>query len=120
MLDIAGAALGSGVLMFFLWQEFHPSVVLIFAFFLAVAEIFVQIRWRLTIVCRHCGFDPVLYVKDSARAVEKVKAHLAFRQNDTASLLMRPLNLPKVTRDRKDQIDQAQAKEKGSLISRSV
>jgi hypothetical protein len=118
--DIAGAALGTGVTMYAVWQEFMPQAIMIFAFYLAVAECFVQLRWRITLVCRHCGFDPALYVRNSEKALEKVKSHLAHRQKDPASLLMQPLNLPKITAIRKEQIEKAQSKEKGSLISRSV
>lgn len=94
--NIAWSAFGALVLMFALFQEFDPRVFLFFVAFLAVAEIFVQMRWRTSIVCRHCGFDPILYVKKPELAAQKVKIRLDERKNDPASLLSRPLNLPKV------------------------
>ena len=94
--NIAWSGFGALSLMFALFQEFDPRVFLFFVSFLIVAEVFVQTRWRTSIVCRHCGFDPILYVKSPNLAAQKVKFRLDERKNDPASLLSRPLNLPKV------------------------
>lgn len=94
--NIAWSAFGALVMMFALFHSFDPMVFLFFVSFLISAEIFVQFRWRTSVVCRHCGFDPVLYVKNPAVAAQKVKIRLEERKNDPASLLSRPLNLPKV------------------------
>jgi hypothetical protein len=80
--------------MLAVWREFDPRALLIFIFFLAVAETFVQIRWRLNIVCRECGFDPVLYLRDSDKAADKVREQLARRKQDPTALLRTPLHLP--------------------------
>jgi hypothetical protein len=128
LFNIMAAALGSGILMFAIWQEFDPKVFLIFVGFLALAEVFVQIRWRLNIVCKFCGFDPALYLRDQAQAAEKVRLHLQKRKNDPASLLAKPLNISKISKERADQAIEevralAVAKEKsrkGSLISRQI
>ena len=45
--------------------------------------------------CRHCGFDPVLYLKDINAAVSKVKRRLDERKSDPMSLMAEPLRLPK-------------------------
>lgn len=63
----------AALMMFIIFQEFHPSVLGIAAFNAIVAEVFIQIRWRLSIPCPHCGFDPVLYLKNPDKASEKVK-----------------------------------------------
>lgn len=118
--DILGSALGAGVAMMAIWQEFDPRVMLIFVLFLAIAETFVQVRWRLTITCPLCGFDPVLYLKDSTRAVEKVKIRLDKRKMDPSSLLAKPLQIPKIGREKAELIQKAQAGQKGSLVSRQI
>lgn len=105
--------------MFVLFQEFDPRVLLIFVAFLALAETFVQIRWRLTIVCRHCGFDPVLYLKDSTRAAAKVKIRLDQRRQDPATLLARPLDLPKLSKEKAELLEKAQTAT-ASLVSKRV
>ena len=106
--------------MMAIWQEFDPRVMLIFVVFLAIAEIFVQIRWRMTIACPLCGFDPVLYMKDSALAVEKVQIRLQKRKEDPSSLLAKPLQIPKIGREKAELIQKAQSGQKGSLVSRQI
>ena len=104
--------------MFAIFQEFDPRVMLIFVAFLATAEIFVQIRWRLTIVCKYCGFDPVTYVKDTEKAVARVKLRLDQRQKDPASLLAEPLDLPKISKEKAELIEKA--KTGGALVSKRI
>jgi hypothetical protein len=116
--DIFASALGAGAVMFAVFQEFDPRVMLIFVAFLAIAETFVQIRWRLTIVCKHCGFDPVLYIKDSEKAVVKVKARLDQRQKDPASWLAEPLQIPKLPKEKAILLEQAKAG--GALVNKRV
>lgn len=60
-----------------------------------LAEAFIKIRWRIHMVCRNCGFDPVIYVKDPNKAAHLVKEFLDRRAQDPAFLLRDPLNLPK-------------------------
>jgi hypothetical protein len=116
---IVGALLGSLVLMTLVFQEFDPKFLIFFVILLAIAEIFVQLRWRMTIVCRHCGFDPVLYVKDTQKAVEKVKAKLDARRDDPAAIFARPLHLPTIPKGKAEMIEKAQ-KVQGSIISRRI
>jgi hypothetical protein len=92
--NIFASLLGSLTAMMLVWQAFDARVIFIFVSFLATAEVFVQLRWRINMVCKHCGFDPVIYLKDQARAAEKVQAFLKRRKEDPAFLLAKPLNLP--------------------------
>jgi hypothetical protein len=117
LVDILGSALGAGSVMFAIFQEFDPRVILIFIAFLALAEIFIQVRWRIAIVCKQCGFDPVLYVRDTQKAVLKVQMHLDRRKLDPASLLSPALNLPTVNKERSELIQKAHA---GSLVSKRI
>jgi hypothetical protein len=98
--NMIGAALGSALVMFAFWQTFDPRVILIFIGFLTFSEVFVRIRWRLQVVCRHCGFDPVLYVKDPSLAAERARVFLVRRKADPSSMLKNPLNIPFVVRPR--------------------
>jgi hypothetical protein len=116
--DVLGSALSATLAMFALFQEFDPRVLLIFVAFLAMAEVFVQVRWRLTIVCKYCGFDPVLYLKDTALAVEKVKIRLDQRKKDPATLLANPLQIPKLSRSKAELLSKAQAG--GALVNKRV
>lgn len=118
--DIVGSALGAGVLMMAIWQEFDPRVMVIFIFLLAIAEVFVQIRWRMTMTCPHCGFDPVLYLKDQAKAVEKVKIRLDQRRSNPATLLAKPIHLPKISKEKAEMLQKVESGQKGSLVSRQI
>ena len=125
LFNIAGAGLGSAAIMLAIWQEFDPRVLFVFVVLLAIAEIFVQIRWRLNMVCQHCGFDPVLYLKDHERAAQKVKLHLEQRRNDPISIFRSPLHLPKISQKRLEELTSAakvseKGPSKGRLVSRQI
>lgn len=94
-MDLLASALAAVVVMGFIFQEFDPRVFLIFVGFLALSETFIQMRWRMNIVCPHCDFDPVLYAKSPEKAAEKVTRKLDQRRNDPATLLATPLQIPK-------------------------
>jgi hypothetical protein len=56
--------------------------IVVFVSLLCLAEIFVQIRWRMSLPCPYCSFDPMLYLHSKKRALEKVKARLDIAKND--------------------------------------
>jgi len=118
LFEIAGSALGAVAFMYVAFQEYDPRVLLIFVAFLAVAETFVQLRWRLTIVCKYCGFDPVLYLKDTTKAVAKVKIRLEQRQYDPATLLASPLQLPTLSKEKAELLEKAQTA--GALVNKRI
>lgn len=118
VVNIFYAALASALVMYCVWRDFDPRMLVIFAVFLAFAETFIQIRWRLSVYCKQCGFDPVLYVKDPEKAAEKVTAHLQQRREDPKYLLAKPLNLPSLTKEKAEALQNKD--KKGSLISRQI
>lgn len=104
--------------MYAIWQDFDPRVMIVFVVCLAFSEAFIKLRWRLSMFCSQCGFDPVLYIKHPNKAAEKVKAHLDRRKEDPKYLLARPLNLPALS---PEQAKLAHAREKkGSLVSKQI
>ncbi len=109
--------MASVVVMFILWQGFDPRVTVVFVVCVALSEVFVKIRWRMSVVCRACGFDPVLYIKNPTAVLEKVKLQLIRRKEDPKYLLSRPLNLATITPKKAEALN---SKEKGKLVSRSV
>ncbi|AFY01249.1 hypothetical protein [Bdellovibrio bacteriovorus] len=117
LMNILGSALASVVIMFALWQQYDPRVMVAFVVCLAISEVFVKIRWRLSVVCRVCGFDPVLYLKAPEQAANKVKEQLDIRRQDPKYLLAKPLNLPAIPADKAKAL---QDKGKGRLVSRSI
>lgn len=89
--------LTSVMLMFAFWGEVEPKAAIIFVGLLCLSEAYIQVRWRLSIRCPHCGFDPVLYIRDRDQLVEKVKKRLSEVKESPSYLLSadNPLrNLP--------------------------
>jgi hypothetical protein len=95
LIDGSLAAAASFLLGFIVWQDFDPRILMFFAFGLGLAELFIQVRWRLSIACPHCGFDPVLYKRNKPLAAERVRAFLEIRREDPMSAFS-PLNLPHI------------------------
>jgi hypothetical protein len=118
--------MASAVVMYSFWGAFDPRVLVVFAISLGITEIFIQIRWRLSVHCKQCGFDPVLYVKDPDKAAEKVTAHMLKRRQDPRYLLARPLNLPTISPAKAEALqnmlqNKARGKDKkGVLVSRQA
>jgi glutaredoxin len=67
----------SFVLMYGLWQGLDGRVTLIFAISIIVAEVFVYMRWRLSVRCPHCHFDPLLYKSNRPKLVQQVNERLS-------------------------------------------
>ena len=118
VLNISLSALAAVLVMYCVWREFDPRVLMVFAVFLAATETFIQLRWRMSVACRQCGFDPVLYVKDAEQAAAKVTAHLQHRKQDVKYLLSKPLNLPTISKEKSDALQNKD--KKGALVSRQI
>lgn len=116
-MNAVASIIASVIVMFALWQQFDPRVIIVFVVCMGISEVFVKLRWRMAIPCRQCGFDPVLYVKNPELAVEKVKDQLALRKQEAKYLLAKPLNLPTISSDKAKAL---QTKGKGNLVSRSI
>lgn len=65
---------------------------------LIVGEIFAQTKWRTSMICRNCAFDPVVYVRNPEQAGLKIKAFLDRRAESPEHLLRPPVVLPKKVR----------------------
>ncbi|MGZ3803854.1 MAG: hypothetical protein ACXVB4_06580 [Pseudobdellovibrionaceae bacterium] len=125
-LNIIYAALLSLLVMYCFWSAFDPRVLVIFAVALGFTETFIQIRWRLSVPCKQCGFDPVLYLKDADKAADKVTEHLKQRRLNPKYLLAKPLNLPSLSAAKAEalqsqrQANSSEKDKKGILVSRQA
>ena len=72
----------AAVTSYLFWQELDPRGLIIAIFFLILIEITHLVRSWVAVSCPHCGFDPALYIRNQAAACERVKGHLARRQED--------------------------------------
>lgn len=89
-IDAALAGVGSVLMMMLVWQDFDPRGLVFFGIGLVLTELFIMLRWRTSINCAKCGFDPVLYKKHPEKAAEKVKAYMSERSNDPLWALSAP------------------------------
>jgi hypothetical protein len=74
-INVGLAGLMAFVMMWIIWFEVNPKAILIFVMALILSEIFIQIRWRLSLVCPHCQFDPLVYLKNPEKAAARIKQH---------------------------------------------
>jgi hypothetical protein len=80
-------AIVSVIVTYLVWGEFHIAGPLLFVIFASVAEWTHRLRWRYSIKCKSCGFDPLLYKSAPAEAAQTVKAFLDNRKKDPLYLL---------------------------------
>ncbi|HAG91391.1 MAG TPA: hypothetical protein DCL41_05940 [Bdellovibrionales bacterium] len=73
VLDVFAAIVLSLVVGGAIWEMFDPRSFVLFTFAIGSGEVFIFLRWRHHMVCRYCGFDPVLYNVSPNRAREKVR-----------------------------------------------
>lgn len=117
--EVLACGLIAGALSVLVWGSPDPRGVVIWVMALLFSEAFLQSRWRMSVICTACGFDPVLYKKSPEQASANVKAKLELRRTDPRYLLSKPLQVPTIKASRKTQIEQNPAG-KGALVSRSI
>lgn len=110
---------------FYIWEEFDPKGLAFLGLFLFIQEVFIHIRWRVTVVCKQCGFDPVLYRKKPELAASHVKDFLERRKTDPRYVLARPLDLPKISAEKLQSRQKAQEREQrtkstGRILSQRI
>ena len=76
LVNVFLSAVFSLFLTFGIWLSFDPRGLIFFSIFVMTSEIVIQIKWRLTLPCPFCGFDPVLYLRKPELVAEKVKIKL--------------------------------------------
>ena len=52
-----------------------------------LTQLILRMRYRNSVKCPHCGFDPLLYKQNPAAAAERVKARMEDRKDNPAFLL---------------------------------
>jgi hypothetical protein len=101
LVDGVLAVVASVSFMLVLWQDFDPRVFVFIGISLCITEMFISFRWRLSIACTRCGFDPVIYKKNPEIAAAKVRAHMERSKEDPMSLFSPPPKLPTVKKSKK-------------------
>ena len=78
-----------------IFKTMDPRGLAIVGTMLIIAELFSQTKWRASMICRNCGFDPVVYVRDPEQAGLKIKAFLEKRSEKPENILRAPVVMPK-------------------------
>ncbi len=79
--------------------DFRVGVIFIANLF--VIELALKIRWRMSVICHECGFDPVIYKRNPELMSKMVKAKTDTRRLDPVKSLFFPLTIPKRVEPRK-------------------
>lgn len=120
--NVLWALLVSVLLMVVVWGAFEPKFLVLFAILLSCAEVFVHLRWRMSLACVHCGFDPLLYKMKRERAVAQVKTKLDDLRSTGRHLLRQnnPFENIPVIRKGEDGAAIEAPKNKGNIVSKQV
>ncbi len=102
LVDIIGLVGLSMLITVTIFKTMDPRGLVITGTMLIVAELFSQTKWRASMICRNCGFDPVIYVRSPEQAGLKIKAFLERRREMPEFLLRAPVVLP-VKKEKKGQ-----------------
>lgn len=96
----------AAILSYVVWGAFHWSALLLFMSLSLITELLFQLKWRQSVVCRACGFDPVVYKRNPEQAAQEVKAFLAQRKEDPMYMLKPQPDLPKPRKKSSDESPQ--------------
>lgn len=111
-----GCVLITAVLNFYVFTDFHWAMALVTVAFVLIAEAFIRIRWRTSICCPHCHFDPILYKKSPDQAALRVKVFLDHRKTNPYYLLRPTPQLP-VIKMKKNKQNQMVRSDSGRSLS---
>ncbi len=103
--NVLAAVLLSSAVTFVYWGELDPRGLMLFGLMILGSEVLIYLRWRTSLVCSLCGFDPLIYKRSPAEAAERVRAFYKTSSEDPNFLLSRS---PLVERQRQQRRRQKQ------------
>ena len=74
---------------YLVWGGPDVRSLLVFMTLAFVLQVFVRVRWRESLKCQHCGFDPIVYKRNNTEAALAVKDYLEYRK-DNPKFLLKP------------------------------
>lgn len=77
----------TGLLALAIWGGPDLRSMLIFMALSFAMQVFLRVRYRESLKCPHCGFDPILYKANSEMAAQRVKDFLNKRTDNPAFML---------------------------------
>jgi len=85
--DVGSSIVLTAVSTAVIWKTVSPKGILVLIAFLILAEIIVQMRWRVSLPCPQCGFDPLLYKRSPELASKQVRRFYEQRRERADFLL---------------------------------
>jgi hypothetical protein len=79
----------TGVLALAIWEGPDLRSLLIFMTLAFILQVFLRVRYRESVKCPHCGFDPILYNHQPEQAAQRVKSFMESRK-DNPQYMLRP------------------------------
>lgn len=87
--NVVGAILLSTIVGQAYWGAPDPRALVLFCMTILLSEVFVYLRWRQSVICSLCGFDPVVYKRSPERAAKLVRDFYRERQENPDFYLTR-------------------------------
>lgn len=79
----------TGLMAFAIWGGPDLRSMLIFMSMAFILQVFLRVRYRESIKCPHCGFDPILYQQNNEEAAQRVKAFME-KRSDNPQYMLKP------------------------------
>jgi hypothetical protein len=98
LIDILGLVLLGITITYAVFKSLDPTGLLFVGLLLVAGEVFAQAKWRTSMVCSNCAFDPIIYIRDPEQAGLKIKAFLEKRPDSPAHLLRPPIARPVIVK----------------------
>ena len=108
VLNILAAVAISLAINYIFSHQVEPVVFVIFIATLFVNELILQVRWRMSLICHECGFDPVIYKRNPELACQMVKTRIEKRKEDPIKSTFFPLLLPKRKESKLEKLESTQ------------
>ncbi|MBC7741277.1 MAG: hypothetical protein H7061_03710 [Bdellovibrionaceae bacterium] len=93
-IEVVSLVMLSIVVTYSIYHTMDPRGLFISATVLIVAEIFTHMKWRTSMICRSCGFDPIVYLRDPEKAGLKIRAFLDRRSESPLNIMRAPIGQP--------------------------
>ncbi len=104
ILNVGAAFIGALALNYIFSHTVEPITFVIFVANMFVIELALQVRWRMSLICHECGFDPVIYKRNPDVACQMVKAKIEQRKGDHIKTIFFPLSIPS-RKELKDEVN---------------
>lgn len=108
--NVGGAVLLAMTAGQVIWGAPDPRALVLFCIAIVSGEVFVYLRWRASLVCNLCGFDPIIYKRSPEKAAQAVRAFFDERSENPNFWLSRSPLLERQKQKRAQERKEAELK----------